>query len=208
MTTLEDLAGLEGLTPVETCELLYTLAGDVPAGESIVEIGTYMGKTACYLAAGAQAGNGAHVWTVDPHDLPGYRTTTGRQPGTIDFTRTEIRETAERQIREAGHADHVTMIHDFSVEAAKSWTGPPVGLLFIDGDHRQHAARLDFRTWQPHLSWDAVIAWDDYAPSHPGVPAAARGMVEKGVITEPTMYGRVAITQLVPPALRKMRDRQ
>lgn len=197
MTALVDL---KGLTPVETCDLLYSLASDVPAGDAIVELGTYMGKTACYLAAGAQDGHGAHVWTIDPHDLPGYRTTTGRKPGTIDFTRTEVREAAERQITEAGLADHVTMIRGFSTEVAKTWTGPKVGLLFIDGDHRQHAARKDFRSWQPHLSYDAIIAWDDYAPSHPGVSAAARGMVEKGVITEPTVYGRVAITQLVPPA--------
>lgn len=199
------LADLEGLAPQQTCDLLYDLAADVPHDEAIVELGTYKGKTACYLAAGAQDGHGAHVWTIDPHDLPGFRTTTGARPGTLDFTRTEIREAAERQISQAGYSRDVTMIRGFSTEVAKTWDGPKIGLLFIDGDHRQHAARLDFRTWQPHLAWDAVIAWDDYSPSHPGVPAAARGMVEKGAITEPKVYGRVAITQLVPPAVRRHR---
>ena len=193
-----NLTRLQGLTPLATCGTLYDLAQDVPAEQAIVEIGTFKGMTACWLASGAQAGHGAHVWTVDPHDLPGYRTTTGRNPGTIDFTATEIREAAEKQIADTGHADHVTMIRGFSVEVAEAWDGPPIGLLFIDGDHRQHAARLDFRSWQPHLHRDALIVWDDYADSHPGVEAAARGMHERGAITEPDVHGRIAITRLVP----------
>ena len=202
MTALGDL---EGMAPDETCELLRILAGDVPAEHAIVELGTFKGRTACYLAAGARDGLGAHVWTIDPHDLPGHRTTTGRRKGTLDFTQTSIREAAERQIRETVGDDAVTMIRGFSTDVAKAWDGPKVGLLFIDGDHRQHAARLDFRTWQPHLSQEAIIAWDDYAPSHPGVPAAARGLVDKGVITEPVVYGRLALTQLVPSAERRRR---
>lgn len=192
-----DLTRLAGLTPIETCRTLNDLAADVPADQAIVEIGTYRGMTACWLAAGAQAGHGAHVWTVDPHDLPGYRTTTGRKPGTLDFTETKIREHAEKQIADTGHVDHVTMIRGFSTDVAQEWDGPPIGLLFIDGDHRQHAARLDFRTWQPHLHPDGIIVWDDYADSHPGVEAAARGMYERGVITEPDVHGRIAITRLI-----------
>lgn len=192
------LRSLDGLTPIETCETLYRLAADVPADHAIVEIGTYRGMTACWLASGAQSGHGAHVWTVDPHDLPGYRTTTGRKPGTLDFTQTSIREHAIRQIASVGMTDHITMIRGFSVEVAETWDGPPIGLLFIDGDHRQHAARLDFRTWQPHLHRDALIVWDDYADSHPGVEAAAQGMYERGAISEPDVHGRIAITRLIP----------
>lgn len=66
-----DLAELDGCTDPDTYPLLRELAMGVPADQAIVEIGTYRGKSACYLADGAAAGNGAHVWTVDPHDLPG-----------------------------------------------------------------------------------------------------------------------------------------
>src|SRR5690625_7794924 len=76
-------------------------------------------------------------------------------------------------------------------------------MLFIDGDHREHAARKDFRRWQPHLFRDAVICFDDYAPSHPGVPAAVAGLVKRHILYEPDVRGRLAITGLVPPKERE-----
>lgn len=202
----EELAGLDTLTPRETLTELYRLAALVPPDEAIVEIGTYRGASACWLAAGARAGLGAHVFTIDPHDLPGQRTTTGRGRGGLDFTQTEIREHAEQQIRACGLDGHVTMIRGFSTEVAEEWDGPPVGLLFIDGDHREAPARRDLRSWQPHLSREAVIAWDDHAPSHPGVPAAVAGLVNRRIITPPDVRGRLAITGLVPPKERALEE--
>lgn len=199
---------LDTLTPPDTMEALYRLAAAVPADEAIVELGTYRGASACWLAAGARAGLGAHVTTIDPHDLPGYRTTTGRGKGGLDFTDPGIREHAARQIAGCGLTDAVTMVRGFSVDEAARWDGPPVGLLFIDGDHRQHAARKDFRSWQPHLSREAVICWDDYAPSHPGVPAAVAGLVERRILTTPDVRGRLGITGLVPPKERALEMEQ
>src|SRR5690606_16235375 len=143
----EHLYRLRTLSPIVSLETLYRLAALVPSDEAIVELGTFRGASAVWMAAGARAGLGAHVWTIDPHDLPGHRTTTGRSPGTIRYEDPAIRQDAERQIAESGFGDGVTMIRGFSVEEAGRWTGPKVGLLFIDGDHREHAARKDFRSW-------------------------------------------------------------
>ena len=203
----KNLKSLDTLSPVDSMETLYQLASSVPHDEAIVELGTYKGASACWLAAGAQAGMGAHVWTIDPHDLPGYRTTTGRGRGGLDFTDPSIRQRAQEQISRCGFDDAITLVQGFSVEEAQNWQGPPVGLLFIDGDHRQHAARKDFRSWQPHLSRDAVICFDDYAPSHPGVPAAVAGLVKRHILYEPDVRGRLAITGLVPPKEREFRER-
>jgi predicted O-methyltransferase YrrM len=194
----DKLRDLRTLTPLATLEPLYDLAALVPADEAIIELGTYRGASACWLAAGAQSGLGAHVWTIDPHDLPGYRTTTGRGRGGLDFTDPAIRLDAERQIREVGLAEHVTMIRDFSVEAGQTWAGPKVGLLFIDGDHRQDAVRKDFAAWEKHLSPDAVIAFDDHNESHPGVPAAVQALVDKGIISEPALFDRLAVCGFIP----------
>lgn len=198
------LYGLRTLSPIASLRTLYRLAARVPADEAIVELGTFRGASAAWLAAGAQAGLGAHVWTIDPHDLPGHRTTTGRNPGTISYEDPDIRRDAQRQITESGYGDHVTMIRGFSVEEGGRWSGPPVGLLFIDGDHRQHAARLDFRSWQPHLSKFAAVCFDDYdEKSHPGVPAAVAELQRRGAVREPVRYGRIGITATIPARERK-----
>lgn len=194
----DKLRELRTLTPLETLEPLHELASMVPADEAIIELGTYRGASACWLAAGAQSGPGAHVYTIDPHDLPGYRTTTGRGKGGLDFTDPSIREDAERQIHEMGLDEHITMIQGFSADVGQNWDGPKVGLLFIDGDHRQHAVRQDFSAWEKHLTPDAIIAFDDHSDSHPGVPAAVQGLVDKGIISEPTIFDRLAVCGFIP----------
>ena len=45
--------------------ILAELAAEVPNSQVIVEIGAYKGKSSCYLAAGARAGLGALVYSVD-----------------------------------------------------------------------------------------------------------------------------------------------
>jgi len=189
---------LRTLSPLSSLETLYRLAARVPADEAIVELGTFRGASAVWMAAGAAAGLGARVWTIDPHDLPGHRTTTGRGPGTIAYEDPEIRRDAIRQVRESGYGDRITMIRGFSVEEAERWRGPRVGLLFIDGDHRERAARLDFRSWQPHLSQFAAVCFDDHADTHPGVQAAVTALVNRKVLLPPYQYGRIAVTGVIP----------
>lgn len=195
--TFEELDALKSFTPRIEREHLYYLANQAPEDLAIVELGTYRGASACWLAAGAQSGYGAHVWTIDPHDLPGRRRPTGTHAGRTDYTDPGIRRHAHQQIASVGMVEHVTMVREFSTFAGEQWTGPRVGLLFIDGDHRQHAARRDFRAWQRHLHRDALVVWDDHdADTHPGVVRAVAALVDKGVLTEPEMLGRLAVTRL------------
>src|SRR5690606_17962121 len=81
------------------------------------------------------------------------------------------------------------------------WTGPRIGLIYIDGDHSFEGAVDDFEAWRPHLAADAVIAFDDYgAPSLPGVKQAVDYLVAEGRITEPEVVGgRLAISRLPCP---------
>ena len=44
---------------------------------------------------------------------------------------------------------------------APNWPARDVGLLFVDGDHRQEAVRADLLAWLPHLQSDAVVVLDD-----------------------------------------------
>jgi predicted O-methyltransferase YrrM len=195
---LHELAGFD--QPVERDEL-YRLAGKVPANLAIVELGTYQGKGTCFLAAGARAGKGAFVWTVDPWDLPGERSTTGAGPrpeNPIDYTDPAHRETAVRQVVNAGLSGQVTFVQDFSSHAGRIWSGPPVGLLFIDGDHREPAVRRDFAAWEPHLAPGAVIAWDDHRVGFPGVMSVVDQLAhDKGLITAPELVGSLAVTRVV-----------
>jgi hypothetical protein len=181
-----NLHELEGLVPEEVCNTLYDLASCVPPDQAIVEIGSYKGKSTCFLAAGAKNGLGARVWAVDPWDLNGNIT------GRFGFAEARTREMFRHQVEEAGLSDHITAIRGFSIAVAKTWDGPPIGLLYVDGDHREAAVRGDWNAWQPHLVEGATVVFDDLdTPKNPGVRVVVDELSE--VLGCEKRAGRLAI---------------
>lgn len=190
---LADLAALEGLISHEAGCVLADLACEVPADVAIVELGSFKGKSTCYLAAGAQRGHGAHVFAVDAWD------THGNVTGRFGYAEPSTRETFERQVASVGLEDAITTLRGFSQVVAGQWPAPigterigrrertipshPVGLLFIDADHGATSVRGDFYAWSPHLAPRAVVVFDDIdTPRNPGVRVVVDELVAAGVI--------------------------
>lgn len=163
----ERLATLEGLVTPEVGEALAQLASVVPADEAIVELGSFKGKSTCYLAAGSKSRLGAKVFAVDPWD------TDGNVTGRFGFADPSTRERFNEQVRSMRFASRVTALQGFSIDIAKQWDGPWVGLLFIDADHAEASVRADFEAWKPNLRDGATVVFDDYlSPRNPGVRQA------------------------------------
>ena len=59
MLNFDELAELDGLIGRDVGELLYEYATAVESDCAIVELGSYRGKSTCYLATGAIAASGA-----------------------------------------------------------------------------------------------------------------------------------------------------
>lgn len=184
------LSNLEGLIPSEVCRELYELAHDIPKELAIVELGSFKGQSACSLAAGAQSGFGAHVWAIDPWDLP------GNAMGKHDFADPQVRATFERQVEQAGLAEHVTPVRAFSYDAADTWQGPAVGLLYVDGDHRYASVMKDYLSWEKHLVVGAVVVFDDLdTKNNPGVRQVVNRL--DGVLHCEKRAGRLAVGKLL-----------
>lgn len=182
---------MTSLTPLPVVQYLHDMAARVPATQCIVEIGVYRGRTTCWLAHGAQSGRGAHVYGIDPWDLPDH------QPAKPKFSRSEQREIAQDYVRKTGHADHATLIQGYSQAVGASWEGPKVGLLYVDGDHTTDGVLRDWEAWRPHLAGTATIVFDDYDDDSFGVRKAVDHLHAEGHITRPTVVaGRVAVARL------------
>jgi tetratricopeptide (TPR) repeat protein len=55
-------------------------------------------------------------------------------------------------------------------EAAKNWSGEPIRLLFIDGNHQYEYVKKDFMLWEPYLIDEGVIVFHDcFTVYTPGV---------------------------------------
>lgn len=159
----QQLASLEGLVSEGVGLKLSQLSAVVPPRLAVVEIGSYKGKSTCYLAAGAQYGKGAFVHAVDPWDTP------GNVGGRFHFDTQEVRQAFRRQVDSMLLTSRVIVHQGFSVEVARSWD-IPIGLLYIDGSHTEKDVRADWVAWSRFLAPGAVVAFDDYdTPRNPGV---------------------------------------
>lgn len=194
----QELKTVRGATPDEIGMALADFAAMVPADREIVELGVFQGRTALIMAWGAAQGGGAHVTGVDPWELEG---------NVYDppFTDEGSGAWARYWVRDLGYAERVTLIQGFSQDVGAEWSGPSVGLLYVDGDHTKEGARRDIETWAPHLAPGARIAVDDYIHvDWPGVAEAVDELVAEGFLEPVEIYhDRLAVTRLAEPRMER-----
>jgi len=166
-----NLDSLEGLITASVGEFLRLHAGRVADGYAIVELGSYKGKSTAYLAAGAS--DGVQVYAVDAWDLPGNQAGWGA----LRFTDCATREAFRQQLMLSGARDKVTVIQEFTAAAGREWSGPPVGMLYVDADHSYDSVCADFAAWAPHLTPGALVVFDDYGGRNKGVTQAVNELV-------------------------------
>lgn len=143
----------EGATSLADAELLFQLARECHEG-CIVEIGSYRGRSAVALALGTQGGANLPVYAIEPHEK--FTGVLGGQFGPED------RGAFYRHMLSTGTYRTVRLVNLTSRIVAPGWE-LPVGLLWIDGDHRYEGVRSDFDLWEPHLTEHATVAFDDAA---------------------------------------------
>lgn len=133
--------------PAKLGQLLYRIARYYrPA--VVVELGTSLGVSAGYLAAGARDGMpgpgapGAGVWTIEGSPA--------------------IAEQAERNLQRLG-LERVGVERgnfDVMMEPLLERIGP-VGLAFVDGNHRREPTLLYFNSLLAHSGPSAILIFDD-----------------------------------------------
>ncbi|WP_233608574.1 class I SAM-dependent methyltransferase [Nocardia stercoris] len=152
--------------PPEEGRALYEAVRAHAGAGTVLEIGTYCGKSAIYLGAAARE-TGATVFTVDHHSgseehQPGweYHDTSLVDPVTGAF---DTVTTFRRNIVRAGLADTVVGIVGASATVARIWR-TPLRLLFIDGGHTELAAQRDYDNWAHWVESGGILAIHDVFP--------------------------------------------
>lgn len=146
------IGATDGWISMYEAEVLFALAELVPPGQAIVEIGSYKGRSTITMAAAAPTG--VPIYAVDPHTGDRTQVDAGQVVDTWD----EFRANLSR-----AKLTSVIPVRLRSVEAAASYDGPDVAMLFIDGWHSTDAVIADFESWQPYLAGTATIVFDDRA---------------------------------------------
>ncbi|MCF6287453.1 MAG: class I SAM-dependent methyltransferase, partial [Candidatus Hydrogenedentes bacterium] len=177
---------------------LMRLAGDGPGTGAIVEIGSFMGRSTCYLALGTQSTQREKVYAIDHFQgSPEHQRGADCEIEVLVKTGSTFPQFLQN-IKKMGVEDYVHPIQAASREAAAEWN-QPIRLLFIDGDHSYEASKEDFELWERHVVPGGLIAFHDIG-DWPGVTR-----YYKELVSSTTEYREVLgviglrIIEKVPP---------
>jgi predicted O-methyltransferase YrrM len=152
---MASVAGVDGWLSDDQARRLWDRAAELPQPSSVVEIGSFHGRSTIVLALAAPPRT--TVYAIDPH-AGGDRGPREIEPNaeagegdTIEF---------HANIGAAGVADRVKHIRLPSQEALDQVTGG-IDLLYVDGAHRYNPARDDIARWGRRVNVAGVMLIHD-----------------------------------------------
>lgn len=147
---------LEGILPPPEGEKLASLAWQAPH-LPILEIGSYKGKSTCYLASGAHN----VVYALDMWDLRYQDYAPSRTEQKRGFGNKSTFETFQEQVNSAGLQNRIVTVKGDSSQVGKIWS-IPLGMLFIDGNHTYDMVKSDYVMFARHVVSGGYLAMHDY----------------------------------------------
>lgn len=149
--------GIQGwLHPAEGFAL-YELAVYGPGTGPVVELGSFMGLSTCWIASGLKERGEGMVHAVD--------TFAGVVPTILPNCPIQhygpTFERFENNLRRMDLWHFVVPLKQRSAQAGLEWAGAPVRLLFIDAGHDYADIDADLAAWLPHVAPDGLVAIHD-----------------------------------------------
>ncbi|MDD4894552.1 MAG: class I SAM-dependent methyltransferase, partial [Candidatus Omnitrophica bacterium] len=143
-----------GIMRAEFCKEFYQSAKIYGKKGGILNIGTYLGRSAIAFALGSKAVGGRKIIAVDPV-LP-----------------TEFYD----NVKKNGVSDYIIPFEMPSEELYNSWPKLmkerqelELGLVFVDGAHGYGQASFDISRWEEYLVSGGLMLIDDYERAEPDV---------------------------------------
>jgi predicted O-methyltransferase YrrM len=154
---------------------LFQLASDLPANAQVIEVGSWMGASTCFIAGGLK-GDKAKIFAVD--NFQGL-STCGEDSAWYNRHFKQLGSNSTLEIFRAnfaalGFANRSEPVVSDSLAAAKTLEAKrgTIDFIFIDGDHSYAACKADIEAWTPFVKKGGVIAFHDFGSRADGVTRA------------------------------------
>ena len=191
---LQEFNLVKGFLAYEEGVLLYEMAKKYCKKSFAVEIGSYCGKSACFIGQACKE-NGTHLVTIDHH-----RGSEEQQFGEEYFdseeydyenNRVDTIPTLLRNISKFELDNHVKTMVDDSESASKKIKSE-IDFLFIDGSHTFASARIDYESWKDKIRTGGILTIHDIYDSELEGGQAPREIFEKAMREDFRLVERVS----------------
>ena len=146
---LHNACKIPTFTSKDELATLLNLALGIPNGGAAIEIGSYLGASTCYIAAGlrTQGGKLTCIDTWQNETMP---------EGLLNTM--ELFEQNVAPVRE-----YLKLMRVDSMKLDLKEVAQQFHLAFIDGDHSYHSAKADFANVSPWISDNGIVAFHDFS---------------------------------------------
>ena len=162
---------VEGWLSTDQAARLYAVAAATSAGQQIVEIGSFRGRSTIVLAGAAP--DGVAVVAIDPH--AGNDRGPRQISGFVDEA-ADDHDAFNENLAAAGVAHQVQHVREFSHWAHDEVTGT-IAVLYIDGAHRYAPAQSDICNWGARVDAGGTMMIHDSFSSVGVTLAIARELI-------------------------------
>jgi MMP 1-O-methyltransferase len=161
---VEGFLGLEEAWQLQEAVRLYP---PVSESVSVVEIGSWKGRSTIALALGVEERGNGTVHAIDPH--------TGSREWIEIYGPVDTYGTFLWNVERAGVSHVVEPLRETSHQARTRFSNRSVHVMFVDGSHEYEDVRQDVADWVSALADRAIVSFSD--PSARGVYRALRECV-------------------------------
>ena len=182
-TRLRELNKVKGHIGLNEGFLLFKIAKSLRENSVIVEIGSFMGKSSCFIAEGIGLKK-IQFFCIDPwNDHMKQKEAKG--------TFSEFLQNTEK------YRSKIIVLRGFSYEIIKQWPSHrKIDFLWIDGDHSYEGVKKDIHDWIPLVKKDSFICFHDYRDA-PGVKKAVDELVIDNKIKFVKTEGCIYVSKLL-----------
>lgn len=197
LTSIDELvnraASIPRMLSSESGKFLYALCYMQQIAGDVVEIGSWQGYSTSFLASAVRDSGNGMLYAIDH-----FRGNVGKEDryrvGTDDLS--DLRANFERNMRQLGLRDHLTLLDMPNEQAVKRLAGRNVRFLFIDGDHTREGVQKDIGLFFPHLLPGAIVVFDDFAARFPGVVEATDELLGRTPVRRVFSYRNTLVLSL------------
>jgi len=163
----ETLRSIEGaILDVEGEHLAY-MASLVPNNGIVVELGSYKGKSACYIGSALKYCEKKNVflhcvdlWTKGDINKQ-YSVTNPLRNYGVMYHSLRAHKKFNSQTTRVGITDLIVTHMIDTTELSKSWD-KPIDFLFIDANHLYEGVHADWENWNGFVKKGGYVAFHDY----------------------------------------------
>jgi len=159
---IKDYENIEGWLTKNEALALYMIANKLPQKATVVEIGSWQGKSTYCIAKGLKSGN---IYAIDP-----FNADAGLD---IDSADTYVKQKGDKSLlgifcdnmRKYNVEKKVIVKEGYSNDFFSHFT--KIDFLFIDGDHSIEGCKNDYQLYANKIVKGGFIAFHDYYNDRP-----------------------------------------